>query len=131
MLNRIPPALLVSRVGGLSLAHEVRKACFLKDAPTFLRELASSLGEQGTIKVIQQNPKMSGIVSFTGESLKMELFEDPGPQDGVQLVCNVLQPDGAVKSRIAKSLRDLAKGDAWGYHVHVIKTELGTRPLFH
>lgn len=131
MLDRIPPALLVSRVGGLSLAHEVRKICFLKDAPTFLRSLAAMLGEQGTITVQRQNPKQSGIVSFTGETLKMELFEDPGPQDGVQLVCYVMHPDGACKTRISKSLRDLAKGDAWGFHVHAIKTELGTRPLFH
>lgn len=131
MLNRIPPALLVSRIGGMSLAHGVRKTCFVKEAPVFLREVAGILGVQGSVSVLPQSEKQSGVVTFTGETLRMQVFEDPGPQNGVQFVCYFLQPDGTEKSKHCKFLKELSKDDAWAYHVHALKNELGTRQLFH
>lgn len=131
MLNRIPTALLNSRIGGLGLAHEMRKVCFLKEAPVFLREVATLLGVQGAITVDPQLPRQSGRITFTGETVRMAVFEDPGPQNGAQFSCVILLPDGSTKTTHQRFLADLAKGDAWGYFIHAVKNDLASRGLFH
>ena len=93
MIERIPPALLQTRIGGhLSEAHETRKVCFLSQAPEFLRQLVAELGPLAGTAMVQKDPKTvreSGVVSYDSESIILEIYEDALKRDGLKLHCHV------------------------------------------
>lgn len=99
MIEKIPSALLVTRVGGRSVAHETRKVCFHFQAPHFLQKVAQEVGPlAGTgVAISTLLPlRESGSVTWESKFLKMKICEDPLRHDGLTLDCSVLDASGAL-----------------------------------
>lgn len=92
-LERVPPALLVSRFSGSTHAHEVRRKCFTTQAPKFLQDLVLSLGSaaaasEGLVRT-DPVPYGSGTVRYDNPVLSIKLSENPFQQDGLAMQVTV------------------------------------------
>ncbi len=135
ILTKIPQVLLSQQIGGLNTPQEMRKTVFLKLAPDFLRSLVGDLGlggVEGVYESVQGTKKESGKVTYTSSGIKLEVYEDPGPRDGVDIHYTLYNAMG-VSTKLAKvSMRKLATKDNYGYFIHELKTALASaKPVSH
>lgn len=127
MIDKIPHALLNTRIGGMSQAHETRKFCFLFEGPTFLQKVVREIGPlAGNNPVTADNLpfRESGKVVYDSQFLKMEMSEDPLRRNGLKLHYRVLDASGAQVLGGSSTLGRLNKDDALTELVHQIRAQL-------
>ena len=127
MLDKIPPALLAKRIGGLLQPSEMRKFNFLKHAPEFLSSLAVAIGKDAIPGLVTTDPQTkmdSGRVVFKSTTVTLELSEDPLRKDGVRLDYLVTGTAGATTFRGNQPCDVLAKGSNLAIFIHKMSKEL-------
>jgi len=121
---KVPPMLLSKQYGGLTTAHECRKACFLGLAPRFLAEVAGKLGLSGQIDKDTEPKRRSGTVTLTARHLRMQLSEDPVLRDGLILRYRIGAAERAPLREATVRMTELKEEGALRHLVHQMRSAL-------
>ena len=126
-MQSIPFALLASRIGGNTLAGEMRKANFAKFAPGFIQTLVNQLGPlvgPGITTLDAVAMHASGKAIFKSDVIELELSEDQLRKDGVMLKYKLRNADGLPLLNGERSIASLAKDTELPLLLHEFRLKL-------